>query len=411
MCLPFDPICQTKSAITDAAEGAASKVFDFFADMLADSIEWTVKNTMTLWARQGSADVLGEHETIGMIRGSLFPIVVAMLVGGIFVQSIRLAIERRGNPLVQVGRGLTAYAVATATGTTLVALAVTAGDEMSVWVIDQALDDGDFADRTTALLTLSGGPFGPTVGIKIALGLLALASALVQGVLMIFRDGAVLILLGVLQLAAAGQMTKATAGWLPRISGWLLAMVCYKPAAALVYAAAFTLAGKGEDIRTAIAGYAMIVLSIVALPVLMRMFTWATGEVTSSGGTGQLMMSAGFALQGLSSMRGGQPAGGWSANQHADHLQPQQGPTGAAPGNSSPGSGDGGGGPGPGGGTPGGPGGGGPSGATGGGAAAGAAGGAAGMAAQAGMTAGQAARDKAAGAFGPPETGPSGTAR
>lgn len=394
---------------------------------------------MTLWARQDSADVLGEHETIGMIRGSLFPIVVAMLVGGILVQSIRLAIERKGNPLVQVGRGLTAYAVATATGTTLVALAVTAGDEMSVWVIDQALDNGDFADRTTALLTLSGGPFGPTVGIKITLGLLALASALVQGVLMIFRDGAVLILLGVLQLAAAGQMTRATAGWLPRISGWLLAMVCYKPAAALVYAAAFTLAGNGEDIRTAIAGYAMIVLSIVALPVLMRMFTWATGEVTSSGGTGQLLMSAGFALQGLSGTRGGQPAGGWSANQHADHLRPQQGPTGAAPGNSSPGSGDGGGGPGggtPGGASPGGaaghggggnggggyghgaggaaaggPGAGGPSGAAGGGAAAGAAGGAAGTAAQAGMAAGQAARDKAAGAFGPPETGPSGTAR
>ena len=64
----------------------------------------------------------------------------------------------------------------------------------------------------------------------------------------------------------------------------MLALIFYKPAAAAVYATAFTLIGTGKDIRTVLMGFAMVFLSLLALPVLMRLFTWTTGQVADSAG-------------------------------------------------------------------------------------------------------------------------------
>ena len=67
----------------------------------------------------------------------------------------------------------------------------------------------------------------------------------VQIILMMFRKGAVVILAGQLQLAAAGAFTRLTCGWLAKVIGWMLALIAYKPIAASFYAVAFMLLGDG----------------------------------------------------------------------------------------------------------------------------------------------------------------------
>ena len=63
----------------------------------------------------------------------------------------------------------------------------------------------------------------------------------------------------------------------------MLALIFYKPAAAAVYAAAFTMIGSGGSARTVLMGFVMLLLSVVTLPALMKFFTWTTGTIAGSG--------------------------------------------------------------------------------------------------------------------------------
>ena len=66
---------------------------------------------------------------------------------------------------------------------------------------------------------------------------------------MLFRQAALVVLAGVLPLAAAGTLAPATRAWFSRTTGWMLAFIFYKPAAAAVYATCFALLGSGNDPR------------------------------------------------------------------------------------------------------------------------------------------------------------------
>jgi type IV secretion system protein TrbL len=350
------------SAATGAAKSVVGAVLDGLWSEVSNAVAWVVTTTSTWWVGRPSGLGDGQGQVIDQIRGYVYPLVVMVLVGGLMVQGIRLAIQRRGDPMVRVARGLATFAVASAVGTLLVTALQSAGDAFSTWVLD-ASTDGQFADRLTkALLFASVKTVQPPTILLLLFGVIALVVSLVQAMLMMFREAAVIVLTGVLLLAAAGTLTESTQAWWSRVVGWSAALIFYKPAAALVYASAFTLLGSSsasnDGVQMAFVGAAMIVLSILALPALMRLFTWTTGELQSGGGGGgQLLQSAGYAMQAASMLRdrkdrkgGSDPGGGYSAARHAEFLA-QRAPT---PTNSPSGGAPGGGGGAPGGGAPGG---------------------------------------------------------
>jgi hypothetical protein len=140
----------------------------------------------------------------------------------------------------------------------------------------------------------------------------------------------------VLPLAAAGMLTPATRRWFPRVTGWMLALIFYKPAAATVYATAFTMIGTGKDPRTVLMGFAMVFLSLLALPVLMRFFTWTTGHVADASGGGGFLQTAlqgAVAVGALRGMSGG--AGGSGAVEQARMVSARLGPAGSGPSGAS----------------------------------------------------------------------------
>ena len=114
-------------------------------------------------------------------------------------------------------------------------------------------------------------------------GLIAIVLSLVQAVLMLFRQAALIILAGVLPLAAAGSIAPMTRTWVRKVTAWMLALIFYKPAAAAVYATAFTMIGSGGSPRTVLMGFVMLLLSVLTLPALMKFFTWTTGTIAGSG--------------------------------------------------------------------------------------------------------------------------------
>ena len=146
-----------------------------------------------------------------------------------------------------------------------------------------------------------GGNAAPAV--VLVFGVIAIIFALVQAVLMLFRQAALIILAGVLPLAAAGSIALMTRTWVRKVTAWMLALICYKPAAAAVYAAAFTMIGSGGSPRTALMGFAMLALSVVTLPALMKFFTWTTGSIASGGGGGQILGAAAMGAVAVGAMR------------------------------------------------------------------------------------------------------------
>ncbi len=322
--------CTTKKALgdltglgTDAVNGVFGGAIQAMADAVTGLVTWILNATLSWWIDPPFYLGLDENkDVIDRLRGDLTYLTLAVLVGGLMVQGIRVSIQRRVDPAVQAARGLLTYAVTAGASTTGVFAATTAADAFAKWVLD-ASTDGQFEVRMTGVLTLSWATAGP--GVTIAMGLIAFAASLVQAVLMLLREGALLILTATLVLAASGTVSRSTQGWYPRVVGWTVAMILYKPAAALVYAAAFTLVGEGTTSEAAFVGIAMMVLSIFALPVLMKLFTWVGGEAGGGGGSGALM-SAAFAMQGLGSLLGnrggggGGAAGGFSPSEQASRV-------------------------------------------------------------------------------------------
>jgi len=280
-CIPLIPLSCVASGIGNAAGGVATTALgNGFADAMRDGAQWVIRTTVGWWIDVPAINLATSPAPT--IRGYVIWLAMLVATAGIIWQGILLAITRRSAHLLDVGRGLFVVALWSAVGIIGPAAALKAGDAFSSWVLDQA-SGGRAADRLTKLAGLET---ITSPGAVIILGLVLMLTGLAQAVLMMFREGAVVILAGVVVLAASGQFVRATRPWLPKVVGWMLALICFKPAAALVYATALALVGESDDPRTVLVGLAMMVLAVFALPALMKFFTWATGTAGNGGGGG-----------------------------------------------------------------------------------------------------------------------------
>ena len=118
------------------------------------------------------------------------------------------------------------------------------------------------------------------------LGIIAFLATVIQIMLMLVRGGMLVLLVGTLPLVAAFSNTEMGMQWFRKASAWLLAFALYKPAAAVVYAVAFDLAGQ-QGALALLDGVMMLVLAILALPALLRFVVPATSALAGAGGCGR----------------------------------------------------------------------------------------------------------------------------
>ena len=335
----INPACLVGNVIGAAAGAAAGTVasdaLSGIASAIQSGVSWIVTSSITWWVKVPSPDLAGQP-AVSRLQQWMLPLAAAVAVLGLIIAGGKMALTRKANPLIDVGSGLVIIAATSAVGVLLPSLLLQAGDAWSDWVLN-ASAGGQFASRLTTLLSLTGA--APAV--VVVLGVIAILISAVQAILMLFRQASLVILAGVLPLAAAGTLTPATRTWFKKITGWELALIFYKPAAAAVYAAAFTMAGTGTGVRSTLMGFAMVALSLLALPVLIRLFTWTTGTISeSAAGSGflQTALSGTVALGALRGSFGGSGAAG-QARLISDRLGPADsgGPSGAqAPGTRGP---------------------------------------------------------------------------
>lgn len=306
-----------------AAGAAAALVGDPFADAMRDGAGWVMAATLSWWVNVPSVDL--QDSPAGEVRGYLLWLATAVATLGLMWQGILMVVSRRPDPLIAVGRGLFTLVLWAGIGIAAPAAAMRAGDAFSTWVLDRAAS-GRAVERLLAVASLTG---VDSTGAVIVLGLVLMLAGLVQAIIMIFREGAVVVLAGAVVLAASGSMTAATRGWLPRVLGWMAALIAYKPVAALVYATAVVLMGDGNDARTVLVGFTMMLLAIVALPALMRFFSWTTSGISSGGGGLAVLGLASSAASTAAALHGVRAD---RASQHAARLRDDLGPPGSAAG-------------------------------------------------------------------------------
>ena len=323
----LDPACIVGHVIGSvagsAAGAAASGALNGIASAIQSGIAWIVQNSIDWWVKIPSPDLAAEP-AVGRLQQWMLPFTVAVAVLGLIIAGGKMALTRKANPLIDAGSGLITIAATAAVGVLLPSLLLQAGDAWSNWVLN-ASTGGQFASRLTELLTLGGA----SPAVVVVLGIVAIIISAVQAVLMLFRQASLVILAGVLPLAAAGTLTPATRPGFKKVTGWMAALIFYKPAAAAVYAAAFTLIGTGKDMRTILMGFAMVFMSLLALPVLMRLFTWTTGQVAESAGGGGFMQTALSGAVAIGALRGGSGMSG--AAEQARLVSAQLGPAGSGP--------------------------------------------------------------------------------
>lgn len=274
-----------------------------------------------------SAAPAGSSTTVGFLQSSLWYYVGAMAVASVVIGGIRMAWQQRAQPGKDLLQSLITLIVVSGVGLLVISLGVTAADAFSIWILNGATDcdvtDGTsqcFGTNLGALMGLTASsPLG-LIGLLI-LGTIALLLSYVQVALMVVRGGLLVILAGILPLTAAFTNTEMGMQWFKRTIGWTIAFILYKPAAALVYAAAFSLSGSdafqadGGGLWSILTGLALMTLALVALPTLLRLVAPMTSAVAGGG-------AAGMALAGGAGAIGGELATGAIQRGHSSSRQP-----------------------------------------------------------------------------------------
>jgi hypothetical protein len=327
LCPPTDPAkCLTDGLASAAANGAAGGL----ADTLKDGANWVMTTAMGWWVNVPSIDL--KATPVQQIQGQVRWIALAVAVAGMTWQGIRMAVSRKPGPIFDIGKGLITVALWSSIGIIGVQLALQAADSYSSWVLETAAPGGMAQEKLTGLADLAQ---VQSDGAVIVLSIIMIVAGIAQAVLMFFREGAIIILSGLVVLAAAGAFTGSTRPWIHKWLGWMLALVLYKPVAATVYAIAIQVVGEGRDTRTIFIGLTMVVMSLIALPTLMKLFHFAVpaASAASAGSMGALSSgaTAGIYAMGMRGLSGPAGAGGIEqARMMSRDLGPSPGPSGSS---------------------------------------------------------------------------------
>ena len=286
-----------------AATQAARSFLDGLAEESMKAAGSAVRLVVAGWLNAPTGQVSQTSGAVPYLRAYTWWIVAAVAVGALLIAAARMALDRNGKEAGSLGRGVAVLVVATGAGIPAVAVLTQIGDSYSTWIVNKAAD-GDFGARISAFAPAAGAASLTGLGavMLIMLGLFVSLSGFLQVLLLFGRSAGLVLLTGLLPVAAAAGLTGGGRQMRDRYLTWLVSFVLYKPAAATVYAAAFWLVGKGQDVNSVIVGLVTFCMALAALPALMRLIAPAVAVITSGGGGG----GAGLAVAGA----GGQLASG-----------------------------------------------------------------------------------------------------
>jgi hypothetical protein len=279
----------------------------------------TILKTIANAVLKGAIALLGEitngiatltgTNTSKAISGQVQWLVVYLAVGSLIAASIRMATERRAEAGITAMKGLLRLILVATLATTVATSAAVVADNFSRYLFATAVESNlkdmvcvSGSDSIDALLLL-------------VLAILLIFTAILHIILLYIRLGVTIVLLGTMPLAAAASMLNWGQGWWRKHLAWMVAWLAYKPAVALIiYSGTKMLAdgsaGNAADaVHLRIAGVAVLAMSAVALPALLKLIVPAVATL----GGGSMSSGVKAAGGGLATGAKQMAAGGLSA--------------------------------------------------------------------------------------------------
>ncbi|TAM67811.1 MAG: hypothetical protein EPN48_12405 [Microbacteriaceae bacterium] len=232
-------------------------------------------------------------DAVGYIQDSLWWYTGGLAVLSVIIAGARMAWTQRAQAGKDLLQSLFTLVVVSAAGLTGIGLAVAAADGFSTWILDGATGK-DFGQNITTMIGISSTSGIGLIALLIV-GIVATFFTYIQVILMVIRGGMLVLLAGIFPISAAFTNTETGRAWFKKCTGWLIAFILYKPAAAIVYAAAFKLTGAdlfkddGTGLIKILTGLALMAMALVALPALMRFVAPMVSQVGGGGGAGMAL--------------------------------------------------------------------------------------------------------------------------
>lgn len=319
-------------ALGSAAGGLASAGFEAVVKSFAEGVGKIVKTLSTFWVNVPTQKLSQAQGTpVGMLTAMLDWVMLAVGLLSMLLVAAHMALTHRGEALQDAGTGIVRFILVCSCQVPAIALLAGAGDEFSKWIINTAAD-GNFDKRVGQVFgtALATGPLGIAV---VFIGcLLAIVASIGQVIAMVARNGVLIITAAFSPVAAAAAIHKGNEDMWKKLWMWQLAFVLYKPVAATVYAAAFVTIGKGKSATDQLSGLALMIMSVLALPALLRLMMPVAAKMSSGGGAGALAGAA-IAASGVGSVMSARRGGGGGGS--AGGSSSPQGPSGASAVNAS----------------------------------------------------------------------------
>ena len=315
-CPFYEVWCSVPQAIGGAISGVAGDAItalELLAKAVLGALVKAIEWASTLWVGVGTppvADAAGQPTgTVAFLQQNLLVYTTGLAVMCTLLGAARIVYhEHKAAQLRDLGRYLATYVLVSAAAAGGASVLIGGCDQLASWLIGRASAGAGFADHLGNLLGLAsastGHVAGPAAGftvglagtattaiIAILLGIVAFLATVTQIMLMLVRGGMLVLLVGTLPLVAAFSNTEMGLQWFRKATAWLIAFALYKPAAAVVYAVAFSLAGQHGALAL-LDGVMMLVLAILALPALLRFVVPATSAVAGGGGSGAMLAGA-----------------------------------------------------------------------------------------------------------------------
>lgn len=318
---------------TSALKPIADDIAKFTGDMVKTGMTWWL---MTPSVRIEDTGVLGDPKKEG--AGSSLSLHAVMLGIGTLIavlltmfQGMRMIIQRKGQPLLQVLQGLLINIMVNAVGVAVIDSLLVASDKLTQTIMNIGFADHDAPERMVAMLL----PAAANPGAVMLMALVVFLVGGAQVVLLFLRQAAIPFQALLLPIAGSGQIGgDNTRQWLPRLITTILTIICYKPMAAVIICVGFIEFQHGNGIIDWLRGCVTLMLSVFALKGLLSLFAPLGMAVGGGGGAGGGL--AGGLMGMISSAGAGEMTSGGSGAQGASGGSGGDGGSGGGSGSPSP---------------------------------------------------------------------------
>jgi hypothetical protein len=277
-----------------AAQTVANSAIDQFVQKIGEGLNKLFELLATSWFNVPSPDV-ANSTVVRSLSGDLRWITIYIAILGMLFGLGRMAWELKATPALTILRMIINLVAVSALGATIVAILVDAGDQFAPWVVSRATGEPFSSSILTGLLNPS--TLQSNVAIGLIVGLLAMLGTLAQVIFMVVRGAMLIVLVALLPTIAAGTATEEGMARFKKMLALVLAFVCYKPAAAIIYAAGLRLmhGGGQQPLMSMMYGMTLIILAALALPAVIKFLAPVAGAGSSSLFSGGAVAAAAIA--------------------------------------------------------------------------------------------------------------------